>query len=53
MTYEQVKALEKISTCDLVKVLQGREGVKTAIVEPYEYAGVNVDGPSIILIIND
>lgn len=53
MTDEQVKALETIPTCDLVKVLQEREGVETTIVKPYEYVGVNVDGPAIILTIKD
>ncbi len=45
--------LSCISTCDLVRELQTREGVETTIAEPYQDAEVKVNGPAIVLVVID
>lgn len=44
---------KNIKTCDLVKELQKREGVKTIIAEPYQDVDVKVNGPAIVLVVID
>ena len=53
MTSERIQALETIPTCDLVKVLQEREGVERITVDPYETVSLTVEGPTVILKIID
>lgn len=48
-----MKELKNISTCDLVKELQSREGVETTIADPYQNVEVKVNGPAIVLVIID
>lgn len=45
--------LTNIKTCELVKELESREGVKTEHAEPYEEKKVSVNGPAKILIVID
>lgn len=45
--------LTKKSTAELVKELSQREGVRKLIVYPYEKKSLNIEGPCIILIIED
>ena len=45
--------LKKIKTCDLVKELGCREGVKKIIAEPYEQKTIDIIGPTIILLVTD
>lgn len=40
-------------TVELVKDLSTREGVKEIVVEPYQNRTITVDGPCIILVIED
>jgi hypothetical protein len=42
-----------VSTSDLVKILQEREGVKTKIAEPYQDLQITVNGPAVVLVITD
>lgn len=46
-------SLSNISTCDLVKELQTREGVETTMAEPYQDAEIKVNGPAIVLVVID
>ena len=50
---EAQKICRKIPTKDLVEELKKREGVRTAIAEPYENKSFNVEGPAIVLVIID
>ena len=45
--------LQKVSTKDLVEELERREGVETAIAEPYQEKTVSVNGPAIVLVVTD
>ena len=45
--------LKDISTKELVEELANRIGVKRKIAEPYEDLTVKVNGPAIVLIIED
>ena len=45
--------LGKISTKELVEELSKREGVKTINVEPYTKGNIEVDGPVIVLQVED
>ena len=45
--------LKDIATKDLVDELKKREGVETAIAEPYQDKAIEVTGPSIILVVMD
>jgi hypothetical protein len=47
------KELQKFSTSVLVAELQARCGVKTKIAEPYQKIKIKVEGPAIILVVND
>ena len=43
----------KVTTKQLVEELKTREGVETIIAEPYEKKTVEIEGPAIILIVED
>ncbi len=45
--------LEKIKTCRLVEELKKRDGVETHIAEPYKDLEVNVNGPTVVLVVTD
>lgn len=45
--------ISNFPTCDLVKELQRRDGVKTEIAEPYRDVEVKVSGPAIVLVVID
>lgn len=45
--------LKDIATKDLVDELKKREGVETAIAEPYRDKAIEVTGPAIILVVMD
>lgn len=45
--------LKNTKTCDLVKELEKREGVKEIIAEPYQDIDIKVNGPAIVLVIID
>lgn len=45
--------LENVPTANLVTELRKREGVETTIVEPYQDAGVSVNGPALVLVVTD
>ena len=45
--------LDNVKTCDLVRELEKREGVKTEIAEPYKEKSITVNGPAIVLIVID
>jgi hypothetical protein len=48
------KDLKEISTKDLVEELEGRTGVETVRVDPYElYKAPEIEGPAIILTVVD
>ncbi|RJE90692.1 BC1881 family protein [Paenibacillus sp. 1011MAR3C5] len=42
--------LAEYSTKELTKELAKREGVQTAMVEPYENVSINLNGPAIVVI---
>ena len=49
-----MEQLKQFKTCELVKELELREGVKTQIVEPYDvYTASEIEGPAIILTVID
>lgn len=48
-----MRDLKDISTRDLVEELSRREGVKTNAVTPYAKLKVEVEGPIIVLIVED
>lgn len=43
----------KVTTKQLVEELKTREGVETIIAEPYEKKAFEIEGPAIILIVED
>ena len=43
----------ELKTCELVAELDRREGVKKIIAEPYQLKDISVEGPAVILMIND
>ena len=45
--------LKDIATKDLVDELKKREGVETAIAEPYQDVTVSVNGPAVVLVVID
>jgi len=45
--------LSKVKTCDLVRELEKREGVKVTVAEPHEDVTVSVNGPAIVLVVTD
>jgi len=45
--------LKSVSTKDLVEELKTREGVETAIAEPYADLEIKVNGPAIVLTVID
>lgn len=45
--------MKDIATCDLVKELIKREGVKRIESEPYEKKEILVEGPAIVLVVID
>ena len=45
--------LKESKTCELVKELEQREGVKVESVEPYQDKTISVNGPARILIVID
>jgi len=45
--------MSKISTSELVKELQNREGVMQVIVNPYEDKSITVNGPAVVLVVID
>lgn len=45
--------LKDVATKDLVDELKKREGVETAIAEPYQDKAIEVTGPAIILVVMD
>lgn len=49
----EVNNLENVKTVDLVRELEKREGVVMISVEPYKTEEVSVNGPAIILIVDD
>lgn len=49
----EVNNLENVKTVDLVRELEKREGVVMIPVEPYKTEEVSVNGPAIILIVDD
>lgn len=40
-------------TCELVEELASREGVKKITVEPYDDCQIAVNGPAVILVVED
>lgn len=44
---------QKVSTCDLVHALTERVGVKSIQVKPYETNRITVEGPKILLVVED
>jgi len=44
---------QKINTCDLVRALSDRAGVKSILVKPYETKSITIEGPKIVLVIED
>ena len=50
---ENVFDIHKISTCELVKELETREGVQTTWLEPYQNETFTVEGPAIIFTVID
>lgn len=45
--------MKDIATCDLVKELIKREGVKRIEAEPYEKKEILVEGPAVVLVVID
>ena len=45
--------MEKIITCELVRFLEQREGVKKIVAEPDSTKKITVEGPAIVFIIVD
>lgn len=45
--------LSNVSTADLVRELDGREGVEATYVDPYVDMTVDVNGPAIVLVVED
>lgn len=45
--------LTGVKTSDLVKCLEGREGVVTVWIDPHEHKNISVDGPAKVLIVKD
>lgn len=45
--------LSNIKTCDLIKELEKRDGVKTEYAEPYQDRYITVNGPAKVLVIID
>ena len=45
--------LSNVSTADLVGELDGREGVDVTYVEPYAGMTINVEGPVVVLVVED
>lgn len=45
--------LTDVSTKELVEELKRRSGTKTTIAEPYQDVAVKVNGPAIVLVVND
>ena len=45
--------LKTIPTCELVRELSLREGVKKQTVEPHQDMDVSVNGPAVVLIVID
>ena len=45
--------LRHVKTCELVKELENREGVKKFLAEPHQIETITEEGPAIILIVTD
>ena len=51
---EKLDCLKHISTKDLIEELEGRTGVETVRVDPYDlYKAPEIEGPAIILTVID
>lgn len=50
---EKMRAFDGVSTRDLVEELRQRKGVEVTIAEPYQDVAVKVNGPAIVLVVND
>lgn len=47
------KALAEVPTKEIVEELRRRNGVETTMAEPYRDVIVKVNGPAIVLVVND
>ena len=47
------KSMNDISTANLVKELETREGVELIIAEPYDNKTITVEGPAVVLVVKD
>ena len=45
--------LKDVKTCELVKELARREGVTKTIAVPYEDKTITVNGPAVVLVVED
>lgn len=45
--------LSSVKTCELVTELEMREGVEKILAEPYKDKSILVEGPAVILVIED
>lgn len=45
--------LKDVKTCELVKELSERDGVTKTIAEPYEDKTITVNGPAVVLVVED
>lgn len=45
--------LKDVKTCELVKELAEREGITKTIAEPYEDKTITVNGPAVVLVVED
>ncbi len=45
--------LSAVPTCELLQELSSREGVETTTAEPYKDVQVRVNGPAVVLVVND
>ena len=50
---ELIHILKAVSTKQLVAELKRREGVETIIAEPYQSIESKIEGPAIVMVIND
>jgi hypothetical protein len=47
------KGLTEIETCDLVEELKQREAIEFEVIPPYENKSIKVNGPKIVIIVED
>ena len=50
---EAVQMQDEAKTCELVAEMRNREGVKQYDVPPYTMSGISVEGPVVVLVVED